>query len=75
MCRPDSVGHPLELPRYHVRSDMGLRTSKCAVARRDWLDGPKETGIPDGTCAARTGGDDYVGVQAVERGGDDKGDG
>ena len=69
------MGYPLELPRYNVRSNMGLCAPERAISRRDWLDGPKETGIPDGTCAARTGGDDYVGVQAVERGGDDKGDG
>ena len=53
---------------------MGLRPSERAVARRDQSDGPEETDIPDGSIAARTGGDDNVGVQAVERGGDDKGD-
>ena len=38
------------------------------------MDGLKETDIPDGAGAARAGGDDYVGVQAVERSSDDKGD-
>ena len=37
-------------------------------------DGPEETNILDGAGAARTGGDDYVGIQAVERGGDDERD-
>ena len=69
------MGYPLELPRYNVRSDMGLRAPERAVPRRDLLDGPEETDIPNGTCAARTGGDDNVGVQAVERSGDDNGDG
>ena len=70
----DSKGHFLELPRYDVRSDMGFRPSERAIPRRDWPDGPEETDIPNGAGATRTGGDDYVGVQAVERGGDDKGD-
>ena len=65
---------PLELPRYDVRSNMGLRAPERAVARGDQLHGPEETDVPDGARAARTGGDDHVGVQAVERGGDDKGD-
>ena len=64
----------MELPRYNVRSNMGIRAPKRAISRRDELDGPEETNILDGAGAARTGGDDYVGVQAVERGGDDKGD-
>ena len=69
------MGHPLELPRYDLRSNMGFRAPERAVPRRDELDGLEETDIPDGTGAARTGGDDYVGVQAVEGGCDDKGDG
>ena len=68
------MGHSLELPRYNVCSDMGIRAPECAVPRRDQSDGPEETDIPDGFGAARTGGDDYVGVQAVERSSDDKGD-
>ena len=53
---------------------MGLRAPERAVPRRDQSDGPEETDILDGAGAARTGGDDYVGVQAVEGSGDDKGD-
>ena len=68
------MGHSLELPRYNVRSDMGLSAPERAISRRDQLDGPEETDIPDGASAAGTGGDDYVGVQAMERSGDDKGD-
>ena len=68
------MGHPLELPCYNVRSNMGFRAPERAVARRDELDGLEETDIPDGTSAARAGGDDHVGIQAVERGGDDKRD-
>ena len=68
------MGHPLELPRYDLRSNMGFRAPERAVPRRDELDGLEETDIPDGTGAARTGGDDNVGFQAVEGGGDDKGD-
>ena len=45
------------------------------IPRRDELDGPEETYISDGASAACAGGDDYVGVQAVEGGGDDKGAG
>ena len=67
--------HSLELHRYNVRSDVGLRAPERPVPRRDQSDDPEETDVPDGAGAARTGGDDYVGVQAVERGGDDKGDG
>ena len=70
MCRPDSVGHSLELPRNDVRSNIGFRAPERAVPRRDWSDGLEKTDIPDDTGTARTGGDDYVGVQAVERGGD-----
>ena len=54
---------------------MGLRAPERAISRRDKLDSLEETNVPDGTGAARAGGDDYVGVQAVERGGDDKGAG
>ena len=68
------MGHPLELPRYDLRSNMGFRAPERAVPRRNELDGLEETDILDGTGAARTGGDDNVGIQAVERGGDDKGD-
>ena len=68
------MGHSLELPRYNVRSDMGIRAPERAVPRRDELDGLEETDVLDVTGAARTGGDDYVGVQAMERCGDDKGD-
>ena len=68
------MGYPLELPRHDLRSDMGLRPPERAVPRRDQSDGPEETNILDGAGAARTGGDDHVGVQAVERGGGDKGD-
>ena len=69
------MGYPLELPRYNVRSDMGLRAPECAIPRRDELDGPEETYISDGASAACAGADDHVGVQAVEGGGDDKGAG
>ena len=70
----DGMGHPVELPRYDIRSDVGFRAPERAMARRDQSDGPEETDVPDGTCAACTGGDDYVGVQAVEGSGDDNGD-
>ena len=68
------MGHPLELPRYNVRSDMGIRAPERAVPRRDELDGLEETDIPDGTGVADTRSVDHVGVQAVEGSGDDKGD-
>ena len=68
------MGYPLELPRYNVRSNMGLRAPERAVARGDQLDGPEETDVPDGAGTTCTGDDDHVGVQAVEGGGDDKGD-
>ena len=64
----------MELPRYHVRSDMGICAPERAVPRRDQSDDPEETDILDGAGAARTGGDDYVGFQAVEMSGDGNGD-
>ena len=68
------MGHSLELPRYDVRSDMGFRSLERAIPGGEKLDGIEEANILDGSCVARTGGDDHLGVQTVERSGDDKGD-
>ena len=53
---------------------MGFCSSKRAVPRRDEPDDPEETDFLDGAGAACARSDDYVGVQAVEGSGDDKGD-
>ena len=68
------MGHPLELPCDYIRRNLGFRPSKRAVPRRDQLDGPEETIIPDGVGAACSGGDGNVGIQAVEGSCNDKGD-
>ena len=68
------MGRPLELPRNDFRGDMGFRSPERAIPRGKKLDGIEEANILDGSCVARTGGDDHLGVQTVERSGDDKGD-
>lgn len=69
---PFCVGYCLGLSSDNLCGYVGFCASECAVPRGNDLDAAEAQSVSDVARVARARGDDHMGIQAMEGGGDDK---